>query len=94
MTLIVAWKSSDGVVVGADSAATLGTSASQTVKETVTKLYIVKDKLILGVSGPIGLAQRYYEELNNIPTSNFDTLQRSRGNELIHRNLKALLEIC
>jgi len=58
MTLIVAMKCSDGVVVGADSAATLGSFGEQTVKEIATKLYIVKDSLILGLSGPVGLAQR------------------------------------
>lgn len=67
MTLIVAHKCSDGVVVGADTLATLGSFGQHTVQERLSKLHIVREELILAVSGPVGLAQRYQEELEASP---------------------------
>ena len=61
----------------------------QTVKEIVTKLYIVKNALILGVSGPIGLAQRYQGELESIPTPDFLALCRKWRHE-VSTSLSAL----
>jgi len=58
MTLIIGIKCSDGVVVGADGAATLGSVHTHTVKQPVKKLSILKENVIVGVSGPVGLAQR------------------------------------
>ena len=77
MTVIIGWKCSNGVVMGADSAATLGVLGEKTVQEMVSKLAIVKDKLILGVSGPISLAQRYQGHLENMPTGGFNSLTTS-----------------
>ena len=82
MTLIVGVKCSDGVVIGADSAATLGSGGQQTVKEVVTKLEIIKDTLILGVSGPVGLAQRYAGEIGALSSNELQTLGRLRGHEI------------
>lgn len=81
MTLIVAWRCSDGVVVGADSAATLGAAGQETVKEITTKLYLVKDSIVLGLSGPIGLAQRYYGLLDAMPTPERQGLSNSRPHD-------------
>jgi hypothetical protein len=76
VTVIVAWKCTDGIVVGADSAATLGSHGQQTVKESIaSKLAIVRDSLILAVSGPISLAQKYEEELESYPTPDFNALR-------------------
>jgi hypothetical protein len=82
VTLIIAVKCHDGVVVGADSAATLGVRGAQTVRETVTKLEIIKDALILGVSGPVGLAQRYAAELDHIPKPDFNALAQKPPHDL------------
>jgi len=46
----------------------------QTVKEITTKLCIVKNALILAVSGPVGLAQRYWGELESMPAGDFQAL--------------------
>ncbi|WP_428939674.1 hypothetical protein [Fontivita pretiosa] len=58
MTLIVGIKCSNGIVVGADGAASLGVMGQMTALQPVKKLAIIQSKIILGVSGPIGLFQR------------------------------------
>lgn len=59
MTLIVGIRCADGVVLAADSAATLGTANGATAQvRTARKLVICRDKLIVGVSGAVGLGQR------------------------------------
>ena len=58
MTLIVAIKCTDGVVVGADGAAPLGSLGQRTVRQPVKKLTILSNQIVVGVSGPVGLGQR------------------------------------
>jgi Proteasome subunit len=59
VTLIVGIRCSDGVVLGADGAATLGAMGAQTAQQkTVKKLSILKRKIVVGVSGPVGIGQR------------------------------------
>lgn len=67
MTLIVGIKCRDGVVMGADGAATLGSMGKFTVRQSVKKkLSILHDKIIIGVSGPVGLGQRYAHEVSDL----------------------------
>lgn len=63
MTLIVGIKCQDGIVVGADGAATLGVMGQTTVRQATKKLDILKESIVLGVSGPVGLAQRIRGEI-------------------------------
>ena len=65
MTLIVGIRCSDGVVLGADGAATLGDAAfaQPTVIQPVAKLHIVSDRIIMGVSGQVGLGQLYSDSV-------------------------------
>jgi 20S proteasome alpha/beta subunit len=58
MTLIVGVLCSDGAVVGSDGAATLGQPGNPTVRQEVRKLDVLNDKIIVGVSGPVGLGQK------------------------------------
>lgn len=59
MTLIVGVRCSDGVVVGADGAATLGALGTHTASQkTVRKLSILQKKIIVGVAGSVGVGQR------------------------------------
>lgn len=59
MTLIIGVKCSDGIVVGADGAATLGVSGTQTAQQrTVKKLSILHGRMIVGVAGSVGVGQR------------------------------------
>lgn len=65
MTLIVGIKCSDGIVLGADSAATLGnTLGVRTVIQPVAKLTIVRGQAIIGVSGPVSTAQLFADRLD------------------------------
>jgi ATP-dependent protease HslVU (ClpYQ) peptidase subunit len=67
MTLIVGVKCDKGVVLGADSAATYATPLNQQLtirQETVTKLHISSNQIVIGVSGPMGLSQSYSAEVD------------------------------
>jgi len=58
MTLILGVRCSDGIVLGADGSATLGTMGAPTARQqSVKKLKILRDKAVFGLSGPIGLSQ-------------------------------------
>ncbi|HEY2964531.1 MAG TPA: hypothetical protein VGJ37_19080 [Pyrinomonadaceae bacterium] len=66
MTLIVGVKCSDGIVLGADSKATYATPMGQSTisQDTVTKLHIANSRIVVGVSGPVGLGQSYSDEVD------------------------------
>lgn len=70
MTLIVGIKCLDGIVVGADGAATLGAMGQGTIRQSVHKLNIISHKIIVGVSGPVGLSQRFNWRIEELYTSN------------------------
>lgn len=63
MTLIVGIKCADGVVMGADGAATLGNPVvgQATVTQPVSKLHIVDNRILMGGSGAVGLSQLYLD---------------------------------
>jgi hypothetical protein len=66
VTLILGIKCQDGVVLGADGAATLAALGQQTVRQPTRKLDILSDRVVLGVSGPVGLQQRFSHEVKNL----------------------------
>ncbi|MBI2936523.1 MAG: hypothetical protein HYY31_06955, partial [Chloroflexi bacterium] len=68
MTLVVGIKcGADGVVVGADGAATLGTVLGKpTVIQHVAKLNLIANRIIVGFSGPIGLGQLYVDRIEKL----------------------------
>jgi ATP-dependent protease HslVU (ClpYQ) peptidase subunit len=68
VTLIVGIKCREGVILAADSGATLGDipSGLSTIIQPVAKLEVVRGKAIIGVSGPVGLGQLYSDCLNRI----------------------------
>lgn len=67
MTLIISIKCSDGLVLGADSAATMSTATGlETIIQPMPKLEVVKDKVIVGVSGPVGLGQLYTDRVAKV----------------------------
>ncbi len=67
MTLIVGIKCSDGIVMGADGAATLGSAAGlRTVIQHTSKLQILQERMIIGVSGQVGLAQLYTDRVDSL----------------------------
>lgn len=82
MTLIVGVKCLDGIVLGADSAATFGTQLGQqhTIRqETATKLHIASNKIVIAVSGPVSLSQSYSDEI--------DAHIQSKGFKISWRNV-------
>jgi 20S proteasome alpha/beta subunit len=58
MTLIVGILCKEGVVVGADGAASLGVLGQMTAMQPVKKLSLLHNCMIVGVSGSVGLSQR------------------------------------
>jgi 20S proteasome alpha/beta subunit len=57
MTLIIGIKGKDGIVMASDGAATLGSMGQSTALQPTRKLSVIKEKLVIGVSGPVGLGQ-------------------------------------
>src|SRR5258707_14813385 len=66
MTLIVGLKCADGVVVGADGISTFGSIGGQTIRQATTKLEVIADRVVVGVSGSVGLAQRFKAEVEGL----------------------------
>lgn len=67
MTLIVGIKCSDGVVVGADGAATLGPAVGPgTVMQPTSKLHYLDGPIIMGVAGQVGLGQLFSESIPRV----------------------------
>ncbi len=64
MTLIVGIKCAEGIVIAADSRATLGGIGGMTSSQNVTKLERPKENVILAISGSVGLGQRISLALN------------------------------
>ena len=97
MTLIVGIKCADGVVVGADGAATLGnpTFGQQTVLQPVTKLQTISEKIIMGVSGPVGLGQLYCDSVekssNTLSRGDLPAIQRKLC-QAISKDVKQAVE--
>ena len=74
MTLIIGIKCTDGIVIGADGGATLGASLGpSTVIQPISKLRYFENRMIMGVSGPVGLGQLFFE---SVPEA---MLHRHRG---------------
>src|SRR5713226_9041619 len=69
MTILIGIRCTDGVVLGADGAATFvtGNAGSQfTIRQPVRKLQIVSEQLVIGTSGSINLGQRFFEALRGL----------------------------
>jgi 20S proteasome alpha/beta subunit len=65
MTLIIGIKCEEGAVMAADGAATFGDSlGTTTIRQDIKKLRILKNSMIIGTSGSVGLAQRFAGELD------------------------------
>jgi 20S proteasome alpha/beta subunit len=69
VTLLVAVLAQDGVVLGADSAATMGAMGHTTIRQLTAKVEVVEGKALMAVSGPIGLGQRLVGEFQSYLTS-------------------------
>ena len=88
MTIIVAIKCKDGVVVGSDGAATLGSLGQSTISQPMTtKLDIIQKQIILGLSGPVGLGQLYAAQLATL----WDQKEFGLGKNHSLANIKRLL---
>lgn len=66
MTLLVGVLCSEGVVIGADSAATMGSLGQMTVRQPTVKVEIVRGQALIATSGPVGLGQRLAGEFGDL----------------------------
>ena len=60
MTVLVGIKCKDGVVIGADSSATMGQGPGlATIEQEIKKIHVVGDRVIVAGTGQVGLGQRF-----------------------------------
>ena len=60
MTVLVGIKCKDGVVIGADSSATMGQAPHlRTIEQKIDKIQVVGDRVIVAGTGQVGLGQRF-----------------------------------
>lgn len=72
MTLLVGIKCVDGIVIGADGAATLGTMGQRTIQQPYKKITIIDGKIITASTGHVGLGQRWVELCTELHKSTKD----------------------
>lgn len=87
MTAIIGIQCQDGIVVGSDSIATLGTLGRRTAAQQVHKLEIIKDRMIVGVSGFVGLGQKIIIELEEIWNDKLSKNEILAAREIIRSSL-------
>ena len=60
MTVLVGIKCKDGVVIGADSSATLGQAPNlRTIEQKINKIQVIGERVIVAGTGQVGLGQRF-----------------------------------
>jgi 20S proteasome alpha/beta subunit len=60
MTVLIGLLCEDGIVIGADSSATLGTSLNiPTIEQKCKKIHVIENRVIVAGTGSIGLCQRF-----------------------------------
>lgn len=93
MTLIVGILCSDGVAVAADGAATLGSPGTPTVRQEVRKLDVLHGKIIVGVSGPVGLGQKLKDKIGKQWSANeFRTLDKVDVSSKLSEGMRVHIE--
>ena len=65
MTLVIGIRCADGVVMGADSAATFG-GIPPTITQPIRKLDVVDGKVIVGMSGHKGIHQLHIDSISRL----------------------------
>jgi 20S proteasome alpha/beta subunit len=67
MTLLIGIKCTDGVVIAADGATTFGNAlGNHTIRQPSQKLANVSNRMVVGVTGAVGLQQRFVGELSGL----------------------------
>ncbi len=66
MTLIVGIRCHDGVVIAADSAATLGSAGGMTISQPTQKLNVFHDAVVIACAGAAGMGQRFAQEVERL----------------------------
>ncbi|MFC1846936.1 hypothetical protein ACFLYS_02635 [Chloroflexota bacterium] len=66
MTVVIGIKCSEGIVMGADGAATLGAMGVRTIVQPTAKLRIIGDNGIFGFSGQVGLSQLFFDRATSV----------------------------
>lgn len=66
MTALVGIYCKDGIVVGADSAATSAAGEIRTIEQPVMKIDIIDDRIIIAGTGQVGLGQRFCADVRSL----------------------------
>ena len=95
MTLIIGIRCSNGVVLGADGAATYITADMQpTIRESMTKLHIVAGQAVVGTSGAVGMGQLHADSVEELWQQK--AFQRKTANVLraVHPSMAKDIPFC
>jgi len=75
--------------MAADGAATLGSMGQSTAQQPIKKLYTLKDKIVMGVSGPVGLGQLLKGKMESLWDANtFSGKRPHEGMSLISQGFR------
>lgn len=85
MTLIVGIRCKEGVVIAADSRATLGSLGNRTARQNISKLDLPTDQVIVGISGFVGLGQKILRSLDK------DLWNQVKGKNTNHLKARKLI---
>lgn len=96
MTLIIACKCKDGIVIASDSQATLGSSAGPIKKKKLDKIFQISNGILLGGAGDILIIQKIRKQIDLIPqeikdSGKLDQIKDILCNEIVHQLRKSML---
>lgn len=90
MTVLIGLLCEDGIVIGADSSATLGNSLNiPTIEQKCKKIHVVAERVIVAGTGSIGLCQRFTHIVSEYwKADGFNKPYQEVGRELSARGIQ------
>lgn len=89
MTLAVSLNCKDGLVMGSDGQATVGSSGGP-IRQPIQKIYSIGKRILVSGSGHVGIIQRYIDGINKF---NRDLLQDGLTPDLREKIRKTVFDI-
>jgi len=92
MSVLVGIHSTDGVVLAADSAATLGGFEGDTAIDTARKITVIGSTLVLGVAGSAGFNQKVVDALEHDSPVDYASLRPVQAMNRLEQALRPLMD--
>jgi len=89
MTLVISLNCKDGLIMGSDGQATVGSSGGP-IRQPIQKIYSIRKKFLISGSGHVGIIQRYMEGINKF---NRDLLRDGLTSDLREKIRKTVFDI-